>query len=83
MARAADVATNVCSKVEPEIERWRTTDLLDLLKGTADADLIGRAKQVKEYRDWVAHRNPARPPSARVDPETAFTVLASLSTALG
>ncbi len=82
MAHGANVAANVCAKVEPEIERWRASDLLDLLKGTADEDPIMRAEQVKQYRDWVAHRNPAKPPSARVDAKTAFTVLESLLAAL-
>jgi hypothetical protein len=62
-------------KVHSEIERWRVDDLLDLFKGTIDANQVGRAKQIKDYRDWVAHRNPKRLPPAQMEPEDAYAVL--------
>lgn len=62
-----------------ELERWRVDQMLDTLKPIVDADLIGHAKQVKRYRDWVAHRNPKRPP-AQTDPGMAFTILSSICT---
>jgi len=40
------------------------------------ADLIGHAKQVLAYRDWVAHgKNPKKPPSATPNPTDAYNTL--------
>jgi hypothetical protein len=53
-------------------------DLLNLSKGTVDAASLGRAKQIKEYRDWVVHRNPRRLPSSKTDAQTAYAFLSQL-----
>jgi hypothetical protein len=68
------------SKMAYEIERWRFDELLDLYKGWLDSDEIGRAKQIKAYRDWVAHRNPRKGPPVDADPEAAYHVLVSIVT---
>ena len=62
-------------KVRAEIERWRLDDLLDLFKGLVDPNQVGRAKQIKNYRDWVSHRNPNRLPSTQMEPKDAYAVL--------
>jgi hypothetical protein len=74
----AQYSINLAEKFESEIEYWRIDDILDLLKGEIDPDLIGRAKQIKKYRDWIAHRNTRRAVSTRTEPETAFEVLTVL-----
>lgn len=62
-------------RVETEIERWKTDEILDLFKGVIDPDQIGIAKQVKKYRDWVAHKNPKHLPSAQAEPKSAYSIL--------
>jgi hypothetical protein len=57
------------------MEYWKTGDVLDIFKGIVDPNLIGNAKQIKDYRDWVAHRNPRRPSPTKTDPASAYTVL--------
>jgi len=69
-------ANRLREKAGREVERWRIEDLLDLYKGWVVSDRLGTAKQVKSYRDWVAHRNPRKPPSAKIRPETAYQELA-------
>ncbi len=75
-------ATNLHAKVDSDIEYWKVADLLELFKGTLDTTLIGTMKQIKEYRDWVVHRNPRRPPSAKTDPGTAYRALSQVVTQL-
>ncbi len=57
-------------------------DVLDLFKPLVDPDQIGIAKQIKDYRDWIAHRNPNQPPPAQTEPRTANSVLAAIIEAI-
>jgi hypothetical protein len=57
-------------------------DLLDLFKSLVEVDKIGVAKQIKDYRDWIAHRNPKRLPPAQTEPRTAYSVLAAIIDAI-
>jgi hypothetical protein len=59
----------------------RLDDSLDILKGIVDPARIGQAKQVKQFRDWVAHKNPRNIPPA-VDPATAYQLLSELIVAM-
>lgn len=70
-------------KVEDAIEYWRTEEVLDLIKPLVGGDLVGDAKQIKKYRDWMAHKNPKKPSPANVTPEFAYRVLSELSRQLG
>ncbi|HAI68481.1 MAG TPA: hypothetical protein DCM38_03475 [Gammaproteobacteria bacterium] len=53
-----------------EVEYWKPAEILDFLKESlfttvGGKNLIGIAKQILEYRDWVAHgKNPRKLPSA-------------------
>jgi hypothetical protein len=76
--RPASLARTLYNKYETDVEYWKIEDSLNLLKGQIDADLIGRAKQTKQYRDWVAHRNPRKPPPAKVDPKTVYSILSEI-----
>lgn len=71
-------AIEVQQKVEDSIEYWKIGEVLDLYKVLVPADLIGQAKQVKRYRDWVAHKNPKKPSPAKITAELAYEVLASV-----
>jgi hypothetical protein len=53
------------------IERWPLDEVLDVYKATIDQDLVGLVKQVKDYRDWVAHGKKG-PPDASIDPSNAY-----------
>jgi hypothetical protein len=70
--------TQVYEKVENEMEYWKTDDILDLFKTVVSADLIGNAKQVKKYRDWIAHKNPKKGPPSNVPPPTAYRILSDI-----
>lgn len=65
-------------KIEDEIEYWKLDAILDLFKAVVSPELIGNAKQVKKYRDWVAHRNPNKGAPANVPPRTAYEILSSI-----
>lgn len=70
------LANNLANRIENSIEYWYSKDRLDLIKSIVDPNMIGNAKQIKEYRDWIAHRR--KEPSASVKPETAFKILKSI-----
>ncbi|MFP4246156.1 MAG: hypothetical protein ACLFQ1_03160 [Halochromatium sp.] len=55
---------------------------LDLLKPLIGSYNVGQAKQIKRYRDWVAHRNPHKPTPAKIDPEFTRALLTRLALAL-
>jgi hypothetical protein len=69
-------------RVTHEIEYWRLDDVLDLFKGLVDSSQIGIAKQIKDYRDWIAHRNPNCPPPAQTEPRGAYNLLLALINAV-
>ncbi|MCF6285390.1 MAG: hypothetical protein L3K26_09400 [Candidatus Hydrogenedentes bacterium] len=68
----------LADKIRQEMEYWRNDDVLDLFKAISDPALIGQAKQIKQYRDWVAHKNPKHAPPANVTPQKAYDVLAEI-----
>jgi hypothetical protein len=63
-------------KIEAGIERWRSDDMIDLFTPVFPVELIGYTKQIKRYRDWVAHRNIKKPSPKKVTPEFAYEALA-------
>ena len=66
------------ARITQAIEYWRPDDLLDLFKTITDANQIGTAKQIKDYRDWIAHRNPKRRAPAQTDPATAYSLFLAI-----
>jgi hypothetical protein len=70
-----EYSTRLAEKFQSEVEYWRFVEVLNLFKGEVDSDLIGEIKQVKQYRDWIAHQNPNRSAVKRIAPATAFEVL--------
>lgn len=69
----------IYKQLEKEIEFWKPAEMLDCLKESLFKDkmnLIGHAKQVLAYRDWVAHgKNPKNPPSTDMQPLSAYNTL--------
>lgn len=64
---------------EKEVEFWKAAEILDFLKEGLFREkpcLIGHAKQVLAYRDWVGHgKNPKKPPSTDMKPVAAYNTL--------
>jgi hypothetical protein len=65
-------------KMEYEIEYWKIDAILDLFKVVVKPELIGRAKEIKKYRDWVAHRSPNKQAPPNVMPKTAYDILSGI-----
>ncbi|GAB7526653.1 hypothetical protein [Paraburkholderia sp. 2C] len=68
-------SARLAQKFRSEVEYWKFDEVLNLFKGEVDADLIGQVKQIKQYRDWIAHQNPNKATPGRFTPERAFDVL--------
>jgi len=51
------LANPLSEYVQKEMEYWSPKDILDLLKNiqSIDKNAIGKAKQILEYRNWIAH----------------------------
>lgn len=74
----SDLTTAVHGKMVQEIEYWRIDQVLDLFKEVVDANLIGQAKQIKQYRDWVAHRNTKKASPPIIAPQSAYVILTEI-----
>ena len=66
-------------KIEDQLEYWRSDEILDIFKMLVDSNLIGQAKKIKRYRDWVAHKNPNKPSPDNVTPQIAYDVLSNIT----
>ncbi len=53
------IAKPLSLRVAIEIERWRINDVLDLFKQIVDSKLLDQTRNIKGFRDWIAHKNPA------------------------
>lgn len=62
-----------------EVEFWKPNQMLDLLKKTlftTNSHMIGQAKQILTYRDWIAHgKNPDKQPSSNITAPFAYKIL--------
>ncbi len=74
-----DLGISIYEHFEKEVEFWKPVEILDFLKKRlfkTQSDLIGHAKQVLAYRDWVAHgKNPKNLPSTIQHPKDVFNTL--------
>jgi hypothetical protein len=73
-------STKLAEKFENEVEYWKFAEVLNLFKGEIDRDLIGQVKQIKQYRDWIAHQNPNKPTPTQIAPRMAFDTLSKMIT---
>lgn len=76
--QSTNLNTQVFRKVEKEMNYWRIIDILDLFKTIIDPELIGNAKQVKKYRDWVAHKNLKKGSPPNTTPQYAYKILSTI-----
>jgi hypothetical protein len=74
----ASYSAKLASKFEDAVEWWRIEEILGLFEVEVDEQLIMRAKQIKKYRDWIAHRNARKPTPPKATPEVAFEVLTDI-----
>ncbi len=58
------------------IERWTIADMIDALADVVVPESRSKAKQIYEYRNWVAHgKDQSKLPSIRTDPKTVQVTL--------
>jgi len=73
-----------------EVEYWKPDDMLDIVKdgifanSPTNQQLVGHAKQILEYRNWIAHgRNSRRAPTINnIVPSAAYQTLNTIITLL-
>lgn len=73
---------HVHKKIDTDIEYWKIDDTLDVFKAIVEPNLLGNAKQIKKYRDWIAHRNPRKGQPDNVSPQKAYEVLSDILSCL-
>ncbi len=73
------LGNSIYKHFQKEVEFWKPAEILDCLKESLfknHANLIGHAKQILAYRDWVAHgKNQKKPPSTDIKPLAAYHTL--------
>jgi len=74
----SEFSQKIHQKIEHEMEYWKSDDILNIFKVLIDSDLVGQAKQIKQYRDWVAHRNVSKGAPANVPPKKAYEILSEI-----
>jgi len=73
----SSLASSIYPYFEKEVEFWKAEDILDLLKSTLAprASLIGQAKQILQYRNWIAHGKNTNKIPPQVTSVYAFDIL--------
>jgi hypothetical protein len=69
-----EVGNLLQQQIVDAVEWWKVDEKLEIIKPLLTAEIVGQLKQIKKYRDWVAHRNPSASPS-NIDPETTYLLL--------
>ena len=73
-----DLANAMYSHVYQEIEFWRPEDVLDFLRDSllkTEPQLVGHAKAIYNYRNWIAHGKNAKKNVSPVSPQKTYTTL--------
>lgn len=52
------IGNRLYDRFESAVEHWNFEDILELLKDVVHPSRLGDAKNIKKYRDYIAHRNP-------------------------
>lgn len=69
-----------CEGLYEEFEKksqWWTDEVLRIFEKRIRKDLIHDARDIRRYRNWVAHKNPKKP-APSVTPEFAYETLTKL-----
>lgn len=73
-----EYAKQLAAKFEDAVERWQFGEILDLFNVEIDKDLLGHAKSIKKYRDWIAHQNPKSGTPPQAVPRQTYEVLTKI-----
>ena len=73
--KCVGVGSRAIKTINTKMEYWPVDEILDLLKDTVDGKLVGDAKNIKNYRDWVAHKNTKK---TSVSPEHTYNILSQI-----
>lgn len=76
-----DFANAMYDHVYQEIEFWRPEDILDFLRDNllkTKPQLVGNAKSIYNYRNWIAHGKNIKKNVSPVSPKKAYTTLDSI-----
>jgi hypothetical protein len=71
-------ADNFYCKFKEKVERWPFKEILDLFDQVIDKNLIASVKQIKDYRDWIAHRNINKSKPINTDPVRVYDTLTTM-----
>jgi hypothetical protein len=70
-----EFAKRLQEECENKVEYWKFDEILDIYKSLIDTQLIGTAKNIKKYRDWVVHKNPNKQQPDNITPTLAYNTL--------
>jgi hypothetical protein len=71
---STDIQNAVSEKIRKEVDWWKVEDKLDLVKPLLTSNVVGKLKQIKKYRDWIAHRSSTSAPS-KTNPNDIYRTL--------
>lgn len=58
--KPGNLADPLREKFESSIEYWKFDDILDMFKPVVGSALVGDVKNIKKFRDSIAHTNPRK-----------------------
>jgi len=73
--RPPDLSEALHAKFVDAVERWRVDDFIRLLQRYVGRELSTHTREIVNYRNWVAHRNPKKRPRGKTAPRTAYEIL--------
>ncbi|WP_150660037.1 hypothetical protein [Pandoraea sputorum] len=73
----------LAEKFKSEVAYWRFDEVLDLFKPDVGTEKIGRVKQIKKYRDWIAHRNTRKEAPLHTTPDATYILLSDVAEKIG
>lgn len=78
------LAQGLYQHYQKEVEYWKPDEMLDFMKNLMiqqnnNIDLIGNAKQIYTYRNWVAHGKKVGKKPSHVKPQTAYETLTQIA----
>lgn len=77
-AGPAELVDGLRRMISFSFERSPFNERIALFRWLLGDKLLGQVRQVKDYRDWLAHYNPGSKPAGRVAPEYAYPVLSAV-----